>query len=450
VETPPVAPLGDRYANEQPVEPAPALKPDAAASAEQPAPRTPAPPAETPAAPTLEAPTRLTPNQPGRLFQAAPSAAPPASGEAWEPTAPEGGKPAATTETPAADAQPSAPAREPATGENNEKNLVPVHPPGVEPAAARLLRQALAPPKQNALAGETVYLTDLLPPSAVVNPALGELLDSYWRLSAAVADYYLSLDERDRLLQTLGPKAEEEPAFKAALATAFARVQTARLAAVEAQYDLAQRLGMPADDNLPLPGDRPLIAPYQTYYEQLFGRQSAASPARRAARRIHDTLPLRLDAINAQAAAAEASERLLAEIGAALVAGRGNAAMYLDRYEKLRAQRREFSQSVLRYNETIGRYALLVAPEGAVAASLLPMLMRDPPKLSAATTAPPLVAPPTQAAPTGPTPASSDAPSPVASTPATSAVVPATAEEPLAESPVAPGKLRSVVVPSGQ
>ena len=331
--------------------------------------------------------------------------------------------------------------------------LVPVHGEEGESAAARLMRQALATPEQEALSGRAIYLAEMLGAGSQVNPSHRDLLEAYWRLTTAVGDYHLTLAEHDQLVQTFGPQTDEEPALEAAIAAAYARVQTARLTAVEAQHELAARLLLPADDALPLPGDRPLVVPYRTHYETLFAQRP--DPAeRRQARRIDDTLPLRMEAINAQAAAVEADQQLLDELAVALEAGRGGEAMYLARHEKLRDQRRAFLQAVLHYNLTIAQYALLVATEGMPARTLLPMLMQNPPAglLSAVAPAGGILEP----APLSPLPdATLGIPAPNGpSGAAPSAIIPATAEEPLAAPPAdaappaEPRRLRSVVVPS--
>lgn len=482
--TPPSSPpAGDRYANEQPAaDPAPLTDPapleeagtfDAAPQATTP-PATSAPAAAVPLAEDFAQP-QANPAPPAEIEpQVDSEAAPPAESE-------DRGVPAESN--PAIEF--TAPAKSNGGAEDDSQSLVPVHPPGIEPAAARLLRRALAPPEEDALQGRTIYLADLLTNNQRIGPEMGELLDSYWQLSAALAEYHFALDEHQQLVQSIGAKAPQEPALEAALSAAYARVQSARLAAVEAQHDLAQRMMLPADDNLPLPGDRPLVLAYRTYYDELFGQRSALTTERRQARRIHDTLPLRLQAINAQAAAAEASERLFAEIGKAIEDGRAGEAMLLDRYEKLRGQRRDYMDAVLRYNLAITRYALMVVPDGAVASSLLPMLMKDPPAQSLQATAPPALLEPTPSTPAlvAPTPLASPGSNPTPLVPNTAATTPtpaaanalpntsannaapsspstgsgviqATAEEPLAEAgmrpnnPTEPRQLRSVVVPS--
>ncbi len=402
-----------RYADQTAAEPAPASTAQT-------------PPAQAPA-------TKPSPAEPG-LFSPQPGVA----DSNWQPV-----PPATTSQSVPAEAQAATAEAETSAPANTPRSLVPVHPEGAEPAAARLLREGLAPPEQDALQGRTIYLPDLLSPGRLLSPATRDALGAYWRLAVALGDYHFALGEHEQLVQTLGSRTDREPALAAAVASAFARVQTARLAAVEAQHELAAQLMLPTNDDLPLPGDRPLVVPYQTFYDQLFAQGATATPRRRQARRIHDTLPLRLQALNAQAAAAAASEKLLEQIASALAAGRGSEAMYLDRHDKLRQQRRAFLDAVLHYNLAITDYALMVAPDGAVAASLLPMLMENPPAL----TAPAPAAEPRQATSAGPTPA-------VAGIPDGSAVVPATAEAPLAaappqqSTPTAPRTLRSVVVPS--
>jgi hypothetical protein len=224
-----------------------------------------------------------------------------------------------------------------------------------ESTAPSLLQQALEPPGDEALPGRPLPLRTAIERAQGPAQQLAAVT-AYWRLSQATAAYHFALEETQYLLGLPAASGGRPQALlKAAQASAKAQLAEARLAAVQAQHDLAEAAQLPGDA-LPLTADLPLVGPYRTYFETLSAR--GAVPAR--LRRLDHTLPQLLQLLEAQADAARAAGAALAAADAAHQEGKAQVAEMLESVERLRQERRKFLATVRSYNEAIVQYASAV------------------------------------------------------------------------------------------
>lgn len=198
--------------------------------------------------------------------------------------------------------------------------------------------------------------------------AVGE----YWNLAAAVAESRAVAARRDtlgRLVASGRGDLSGDARAEAALASAEADQQSARLAVLQAQHTLADRLGQ---NEWFWPSDLPLVDPYQTRFDELFPGGEAPLPLVR----IHRSLPLRHLAIVRRAAAADACDAALGEVAAAFQAGRAAVDDVLLRLDAWLAAQQQYLRDVRDYNRDIAAYSLAVAPATAPVEALAGMLIR--------------------------------------------------------------------------
>ena len=106
-----------------------------------------------------------------------------------------------------------------------------------------------------------------------------------------------------------------------------------------------------ASDEPPMPGDVPFVGKYRTEYESLFiGR---AAPV--GVKRIHATLPLRRELVDARAAAVVAGVNSLDEQIGAYRSGQIALGQVLSAMNSLRLQRGAFLGAVRDYRAKLGR-----------------------------------------------------------------------------------------------
>lgn len=129
----------------------------------------------------------------------------------------------------------------------------------------------------------------------------------YWEAASLLADWKFARERLQRLSELPPPgDAAAQQDYEAALAAARARLVEAEMAATTARYTLAEVTSGPAGQ-LPIPADRPFVGPYRTLFDTLFANR----PAPPALRRIHATLPLRRQLVDARAAAVAAAAEAL-------------------------------------------------------------------------------------------------------------------------------------------
>jgi hypothetical protein len=264
--------------------------------------------------------------------------------------------------------------------------ITPLHSMLPKPGTADALLKWLAG-GDAALDGKRVALVDLL--SRVYDRSQQAILiASYWKLSAAVAEYRIAADESSRLEQLLSPadaadKHASDPVLEARLAGGEARLREAELAMVTQQFALAEQMRLPANEPLPLADDLPHAGAYRTSFE----RFARVAPPR--SHLLDRTLPLLHRSVELRAAAAlSAADSADAETEA-YHTGQLDLLSAVDSVSELTRQRRAFVAAVRDYNLDIAEYALSVAPASLTSTQLVGMLIGPPRTVSPANTAPP-------------------------------------------------------------
>ncbi len=234
-----------------------------------------------------------------------------------------------------------------------------------------MVAEALTLPAKGAINGRALTLVDALS-AAVDRRRQAEITHAYWRLAEAIAVYHYCFDENAMILQ-FRAHPQDAAMLETAKASAAAALHTAEAAAIDAQADLAEAVGLTPGTPLPLPSDAPHVGPYRTQYERLSSIQGF--PAR--LRLIDRTLPLCCRAIDVRANAVHAAEDALE--GA--IDAYGRAALdfpaVLSAMGQLGTQRRAWIAVVCRYNHDIADYVLSIAHPGTYGAALVGMLIRS-------------------------------------------------------------------------
>lgn len=239
------------------------------------------------------------------------------------------------------------------------------------PTPPELVAEAMMLPAGHTLAGQPMTLASVLS-AARERPEQLEVVRTYWQLVEAVAVYRFQ-HEYDRRLQELDTPPEFAARMAAARAASKARLGEAELRVVAAQHALAVQAGFPIDSALPLPADHPHVGQYITRFRELFGSRIAPP----AAQRLDRTLPIRFQAIEAQAgavaAALDAHQIITEDLeGSSLDA-------QLDCLAELNRLQRDWIAAVCRYNQDIAEYAVAVAPIGTNGAGLVALLIKPEP-----------------------------------------------------------------------
>ncbi len=193
-----------------------------------------------------------------------------------------------------------------------------------------------------------------------------QLIEAYWALTSATADYYLGLHEADEL----GKLRQRVPTFSTALNEALSnlngRVDTSLKAARAAQLHLGQ---LSSAGSRILPADTPFCGPYVTRYEEIFAGRGSEQ-----ARLLSELLPARLNELQEAAEAVERSEQSLAKVAADRAGGNGTG--MIRALELLALNRRAFVQIAKDYNLQISRYTRLATPGDIDTGRLVAMLIR--------------------------------------------------------------------------
>jgi hypothetical protein len=230
---------------------------------------------------------------------------------------------------------------------------------------------------------------------------------AYWKLSAAIATFHVAADDVRRQEQLMAkvtdPRAPVPGVnlleWETRLAASRARSAEAHVQLVAAQFELAQRAHL-SNEVLPVPADRPLVGPYNTYFTQIFHAGRAPDPEHRL---LDKVLPLRHDAVELEAASVQAAAD-------ATEASRETAPHTLDQVsaatsaiDAMIERQLAFIESVRRYNDDIARYALPLATydmsPGALASMLVKAPAGVPEHARAAANAPPTFQPVPEIAP---------------------------------------------------
>ncbi|MGH7193999.1 MAG: hypothetical protein ACREJM_10775, partial [Candidatus Saccharimonadales bacterium] len=269
-----------------------------------------------------------------------------------------------------------APAADPAPppAQSPDDTLAPVQTAPPRPGAAETLLHWLISEDPVALEGRPTPLGDLL---ARLSDRAQQttLVQTYWKLSAALAEYRIAADESARLGQLLPPadatgKHPTDPLLESRLASAEARLREAELVVVGLQYNLGELARLPATDPPVLPADLPHVGAYRTYFQERYAR---VAPPRgylldRSLPLLHRSLELRAMAAVAAADAADADQE-------AYHAGKLDALAAIESLAELTRQRRAFAAAVRDYNVDIAEYAFSVVPPGLSSEQLVGVLI---------------------------------------------------------------------------
>jgi hypothetical protein len=254
--------------------------------------------------------------------------------------------------------------------------------------ASDILIGALTIPQDAPLSGRPVMLVEVLS-SSVDRAAQLQATEAYWKLTAAVAEFNFCQDELDQLLRlkpATAPGQEDAAAQKSRwleprLADAKARLHEAQSSLVAAQFDLAQRMRLPASQPLPLPADMPHVGPYRTRLADVYAHRPPPSQALLFDR----TLPVRYEAIDLRAAAVQAALDAVDSLEEAYNVGKADLPTVMASVDHLARQRRAFILGVHEYNDAIAAYALGVPASGLTSQALASMLIKPRVELRAPT-----------------------------------------------------------------
>lgn len=248
-----------------------------------------------------------------------------------------------------------------------------------------LVRQLMQPPATgNQLQGQALELMDAVE-SVATRAEQTHVAEAYWELSAAVADYFLALQESAELQSLAASVANAGPAWQAATTKLELRTTAALRTAQAAQTRLRTLMG--EAQTLPLPADLPHAGRYDSQYENIFGNRENA-----VAKQLNELLPVEYQNISNLAAAVSESADWLSLVSTRRspdTAGEG----LLRAHELLSLRRREFIDAVRHYNHHIAEYSELAIPGRVASERLVAMLIK-----TSATTGQPTLDPEVQAA----------------------------------------------------
>jgi hypothetical protein len=235
-----------------------------------------------------------------------------------------------------------------------------------------IVAEAMLLPVGSAVAGQPLTLLAALGPGGDRGQQL-RVVRTYWRLTQAVAEYRFCT-EHVKVLEQLRMASRSDAMVRLAEATAASQLREAELAVTRLQYELAEMARLPNGSPLPLPADRPLVAPYRTSIKELYAGRTPPEPARLADK----ILPLQHKAIEDRAAAVQAADDALAAVAENLQSGKGDSAAVVACSRELLRQQRAFAEAVCDYNRSIADYAFLVVNPATASQDLVAILIGPP------------------------------------------------------------------------
>jgi hypothetical protein len=197
-------------------------------------------------------------------------------------------------------------------------------------------------------------------------------VQAYWRWCTSLSASNWAQDEQKRLEQIApGPGAAEVAMLSTARAAAAARITEAEIEATSASDALIRVAASLQDAGTSRPTDSPLVAPYRTYYSQIFTNR----PSGRALE-IDHILPIRLKAIDDRAAAVQSAASAVHDAEQAHAKKQIDLPTVLACHDELHNERRQFLSALLQYNVDVAEYAALAAPTGTPPEKFVAMLIR--------------------------------------------------------------------------
>lgn len=208
------------------------------------------------------------------------------------------------------------------------------------------------------------------------------ITQAYWKVAASSARARQASAAAERLeLVAPGSAQQDRIVLDALVAERRAELAGAKAALVASQQELVDLVRLPVGEPLPRTVDRPLVTPYQTYFDTIFATRMATGRVRA----IHRMLPARYESIEAGAAAVRAAAEAFALAEAHHAQGRLPIDSVAAAAERLETQERRFIEDVRVYNAEIAEYVMAVAdfsvPDDRFATMLIgtPTPWRQPP-----------------------------------------------------------------------
>ena len=240
--------------------------------------------------------------------------------------------------------------------------------------SADIVAEAMQLPAGSAVTGQRLTLLAALSSTSDRSQQL-KTVRAYWGLVQAAANYTFCRDHV-KGLEHIKTSGLGDASLRLAATAATAQLRDAELAAVGAQYELAELLRLPAGSSPPLPTDAPLVLAYDTKFNQMFAGRTPPEGARLSDK----TLPIQRQAIEDRAAAVQAADDALSAVRENYRNGRGDAAAVVACSRELLRQQRAFIESVCGYNRNIANYVLLVVAPTATPQDLATYLIGPPAK----------------------------------------------------------------------
>jgi hypothetical protein len=230
--------------------------------------------------------------------------------------------------------------------------------PGAQAKQIALALHAARP--MPAAAGQPLSLRDCLAQRGQTDRQT--VIDAYWLLAQRVAEYHLAgqrLQWCGELLSVVerAGSAAALAQVQAAQQSAAAAIEDARLAMLDAQFDLARRMTLAEAVAPPLPSTAPHWGRYLTDAERLPQPAAAAWSLRRLA----GLIGARAVVIQRQAAAIVAAEDARQSAAAGL-AQQGGVAAALEAVAAQAAAAQQMLRTLTEHNSAIAEYALSVLP----------------------------------------------------------------------------------------
>jgi|GEM_PF-746971 len=241
------------------------------------------------------------------------------------------------------------------------------------PSTSQLVADCFHLPPKELLSGRPVTLLEAISRASDRQQQL-QVVRAYWQTARATANLSLCAAHQGMLDQLrVGPS--DAVLLDSARASAAAMTSQARVAAIAAQYELAALMRLPANAPLPVAADAPHAGDYRTHFAEIFATRAAPEKARRT----NATIPLRRQAMQHQAAAMLAADRLLAAMLDPRTIPQPALADVLDGLNESLRQRQALAEAVVLYNLDIAEYALAVAGPEVTPQVLVTMLIRSRP-----------------------------------------------------------------------
>ena len=239
------------------------------------------------------------------------------------------------------------------------------------PSTSQLVADCFHLPPKELLSGRPATLLEAVSRASDRQQQL-QIVRAYWQTARATANLCLCAAHQ-ALLEQLRVGPSDAVLLESARASAAAMTSQARVAAIAAQYELASLMRSPANAPLPVAADAPHAGDYRTHFAEIFATRAAPEKAKRT----NATIPLRRQAMQHQAAAMLAADRLLAALLDPRTIPQPGLADLLDGLNESLRQRQALAEAVVLYNLDIAEYALAVAGPEVTPQVLVTMLIRS-------------------------------------------------------------------------